>query len=916
MPTQPRKKPAGAIAGKRQTESKISRLGNLPRRETTGGTFPIVGIGASAGGLEAIGAFLSHVPAETSMAFVIVQHLDPNYKGIMAELVGRVTSMKVMQVRDHQKVQPNCVYVIPPNKDMAIMHGVLHLFEPAAPRGLRLPIDYFFRSLAEDRHHLSIGVILSGMGSDGTMGLRAIKDHSGIVLVQEPSSAKFDAMPRSAIDAGLADFVAPPEELPERIIHYLKHAPHLTQEPSLEGTTQSNLEKVLLLIKAQTGQDFSMYKKSTIYRRIERRMGIHKIDKIVLYLKYVRENPAELDILFKELLIGVTNFFRDPAAWEILKTKVIQPLLSKWPPGKTLRAWTPGCSTGEEAYSLAILLKETMEQLKFTGSIQVQIFATDLDHAAIDKARQGIFPVNITADVSAGRLKRFFVKDEKGYRVNKHIREMVTFAAQNVITDPPFTKLDILICRNLLIYLVPEIQKKLMPLFHYSLVAGGVLFLGSAETVGPFLQLFAPIDDKVRIFRRTDAVLIPGTVEFPSSFTAIPGIVEHKPVRTETNLQAFAEQFLLKNYSPPAVLINKDGDIMYISGRTGKYLELPAGKANWNIFAMAREGLRYELSAAVKKAARQKEAVVVRGLKVGMNGGEQYMDLIVKTIEEPEELAGIVAIIFKDLPTPHEVKASQARISKTHHQKVEDLETELQQAREELRTTKEEMQTSMEELKSTNEELQSSNEELQSTNEELSTSKEELQSMNEELQTVNSEQQTKCEELSRVHSDMKNLLNNTEIAIVFLDNELNVRRFTTQASRIIKLLPGDIGRPVTDLSTSVIYPELAEDAHDVLRTLAFKEKQVTSTDDRWFTARIMPYRTIDNRLDGLVITFSDITELKKLEGELRKVQTELQKRFNAQTVKLELTEETLRNKIRGEKSAAVAGKVRSSNKPK
>ncbi|HAM53610.1 MAG TPA: chemotaxis protein CheB [Nitrospiraceae bacterium] len=909
------KKHARSAADKKTT--KIETSGKKPlkektTRETTAGTFPIVGIGASAGGLEAIDQFLKHVPEQSGMAYVVVQHLDPTHKGIMTELIQRATSMKVMQVKDRQKVQPNCVYVIPPNKDMSILHGVLHLLEPAAPRGLRLPIDYFFRSLAEDRQHLSIGIILSGMGSDGTIGLRAIKEHSGVVLVQEPASAKFDGMPRSAIDAGLADFVAPAEELPEKVISYLRHAPLVVSAPHiLESKAQSGLEKLLILLRAQTGQDFSMYKRSTIYRRIERRMGIHQIDRISTYVKYVQANSMELEILFKELLIGVTNFFRDARAWEVLKTKAVVPLLSEWPSGKALRVWSPGCSTGEEAYSLAILLKEAMDEVKYKGRFPIQIFATDLDRDAIDKARQGVFPVNITADVSAARLKKYFVQEENGYRATKEIRDMLTFAPQNVITDPPFTRLDILTCRNLLIYLIPEIQRKLIPLFHFSLRPGGILFLGSAETVGAFASLFGPIDEKFKIYRRTDTTLQVTPLELPAVFTALPGARgEPRPLKPEVNLQTIAEQFLLNNYSPPAVIVNSNGDIMYISGKTGKYLEPPAGKVNWNIFAMAREDLRYELSGAFKKALQQKEEATIRGLKVRTNGGEQLLDLTVRAIEEPEGIRGMVVIVFKDVAAPQETKLSgRARVSKEGYTMVKELEKELLRTREELRSTREEMQTSMEELKSTNEELQSSNEELQSTNEELSTSKEELQSMNEELQTANAEQQSKVEELSRIHSDMKNLLNNTDIAIVFLDNELNVRRFTTQASKIIKLIPGDVGRPVTDLSSTLLYSELAEDAREVLRTMVFKEKQITSTDGRWFTVRIMPYRTLDNKIDGLVITFSNITEAKKLEADLRRLQAGLQKRFDTQAVKLRKTEKTLHNKIRKRAKKAM-GKAR------
>ena len=847
--------------------------------------FPIVGIGASAGGLEALEQFLGHVPENSGIAFVIVQHLDPTHKGIMPELLQRITGMEVFQVRERMRVKPNCVYVIPPNKDMSILHGVLHLFEPTAPRGLRLPIDFFFRSLAEDRQEHSIGVILSGMGSDGTMGLRAIKEKAGVALVQEPASAKFDSMPRSAIDAGLADLVAPAEDLPGKIIDYLRHALFIAKaELPLEEKDHSALAKVLILLRATTGHDFSLYKKNTLYRRIERRMSIHKIDRIASYVRYLQENSQEVEILFKELLIGVTSFFRDPETWEQLRGEAIPALLAGRPAGGALRAWSAGCSTGEEAYSLAIAFKETLEQVKPTEHFTLKIFATDLDRDAIDRARQGVYPANIAADVSPERLRRFFIKEENGYRVGKEIREMVTFATQNVIMDPPFTKLDILICRNLLIYLTPELQKKLLPLFHYSLNPGGVLFLGGAETVNNLTDLFASLHIKSRLFRRRESVLTAEPLAFPASFVpALPGVPkELKMLKPAANLQSLADQLLLQHFSPPAVLVNDKGDILYISGRTGKYLEPAAGKANWNIFAMAREGLRFDLGSAFQKALRQKRAIIAKGLQVGESGGKQTIDITIQTIEEPEALRGMVMIIFTDVATPLEKKTKvSSRKAPVGNARVRELEEELQQFREQLQTTREEMQSSQEELKSTNEELQSTNEELQSTNEELTTSREEMQSLNEELQTVNAEQLSKMDELSWINNDMKNLLNSTEIVTVFLDNELHVRRFTTGADKLFKLIPGDLGRPLSDIVSDLLYPKMAEEAREVLRTLVFSEKQIAATDGRWFLVRIMPYRTMEDVIGGVVITFANITAAKVLEAELREENARLKSLLEA-----------------------------------
>ena len=856
-----------------------------------GAVFPLVGIGASAGGLEALEQFFGHVPPGSGMAFVIVQHLDPTRKGLMPELLQRATQMKVRQVKDRTQVRPDCVYVIPPNKDMSLLHGVLHLLPPTAARGLRLPIDYFFRSLAQDRRERSVGVILSGMGSDGTLGVRAIKEQGGVVLVQTPTTAKFDGMPRSAIDARLADIVAPAEELPGKILAYLRQAPLLGKsEVSLEDKSQSALEKAVLLLRAHTGHDFSLYKKNTLYRRIERRMGIHRIAKVADYLRYLQENSQELNLLFKELLIGVTNFFRDPEAWEYLRTQGLPELLGRRSPGQALRAWVAGCSTGEEAYSLAMIFREALEGMKSKGNPSLQIFATDLDQDAIDKARRGVFPRNIVADVSPERLARFFTQEEHGYRVRQEIREMVIFAPQNLTMDPPFTKLDILSCRNLLIYLGAELQKKLMPLFHYNLNPGGLLFLGGAETVGGFTELFTPLNGKLRLYRRRESTLQLEPVEFPASFSArSPGGPELRPPpKPSPSLQSQADQLILTRYAPPTALVNDQGDIFYISGRTGQYLEPAAGKANWNIFAMAREGLRYELTSAFQKALHQKGSVTFRGRGRGLAGGVQIVEVTVQQLVEPGPLHGLVMIVFTDLPAPPEPPVAGRSIKAgAHGSRVAELERELQEAREHARTTQEERQSSREELTSANEELQSTNEELQSTNEELTTSKEEMQSLNEELQSVNTELQTKVDELSRSSDDMKNLLNSTDIATLFLDQDLNVRRFTPQATKIIKLIPSDVGRPITDLASELQYPELANDGRTVLQTLVSAEKPISCKDGRWFTVRIMPYRTRDDRIDGVVITFADITASRASAVKLGGEHASLAKRFAQQTSKME-----------------------------
>ncbi len=852
---------------------------------SVGPAFPIVGIGASAGGLEALEQFLRAVPPASGMAFVIIQHLDPTRKGIMPQILQRATGMKVAQARDRTVVRPDHVYVIPPNKNMSILRGVLHLLVPTEPRGLRLPIDFFLSSLAQDREAQSIGVILSGMGTDGTLGLRGIKEKAGFALVQDPVSAKFDGMPGSAIAAGLADVVAPVEELPARIVAHLHRAPLIVPKVlAPDARTQGALDKIVILLRSRTGQDFSMYKRNTILRRIERRMGIHQIGAMAGYVRYLQENPAEVELLFKELLIGVTEFFRDAEAWNELRKRAIPALLANRPPSRALRAWVAGCSSGEEAYSLAIVFREAVEALKPPVSFAIQIFATDLDRDAIARARQGFYPKSACNGVSPERLSRFFVKEDRGYRVRKEIRESVIFAPQNLIMDPPFTKLDILSCRNLLIYLLPEVQRKLIPLFHYSLSPGGLLFLGSAETIGSASDLFAPVNARQRIYRRVESGLRAVPLEFPSSFNAGSPLSAAPPVaaRPLGTLQAAADQLILRRYAPPAVLVDERGDILYVSGRTGRYLEPAAGRANWNLFPMLRDSLRFDVASAFQKAVRRKEDGALSDLKVTDDAGDTYVDVAIHRIGESESLPGLLLIVFREVPPPAPVPgAARSAKAKAPSERMRTLKAEMQRVLDQARRAREDMQSAQEEFRSANEELQSANEELQSANEELTTSKEEMQSLNEELQTVNAELQSKMDENTRTSNDMKNLLNSTDIATLFLDGELNVRWFTSQAAKVIKLIPRDAGRPVTDLVSNLNYPALADDVRRVLRTLVPVEKTVMADDNRWFDVRIMPYRTLDDRIDGAVITFSDVTVAKTLEGQLRSQQARLEKRIAA-----------------------------------
>lgn len=823
---------------------------------------PVVAIGASAGGLEPICELLAAVPPDSRFAFVVVQHLDPQHTGMLPELLQRVTAMPVQEAADGTQVEAGSVYVIPPNRDLGYARGALRLTRRQRVPGVSLSIDRFMGELAADCGTLATGVVLSGMGSDGSAGLRAIQEHGGLTLAQQPASARFAAMPQSAIDTGAVDIVARPGEMPALIAGRLAHQQTLRVVP---GTQRRNaLNELLQFLLARTGNDFADYKMNTVMRRIERRMALHQRASLESYVSLLHQNPGEVQLLFKEMLIGVTNFFRDQKVWEQLKTTALPQLLQAHPDGAAFKAWVPACSTGEEAYSLAMAFSEAVEHVSPKAKYTLQIFATDLDPDAIDRARNGQFGRNIEADVSPERLQRFFVADEQGYRVRKELRNMIIFAQQNIISDPPFTKLDILSCRNLLIYFSPKLQQRLIPLFHYALKPEGLLLLGSADTPGQFTELFAPLPGVSRIYQRLDASTHRLVHYFPTKVAALAPIPnEARSASMNGNLQSQVEQLLLKKHTPAAVLLNHDGDILYIHGRTGTYLEPAAGKANWNIHAMARDCLRYELADLLQRALANEGPQILGGLVINSGGQELSVDLSAETLGDSEALHGMVLVTFASAPRP------AGRRARSASPRVTELEQQLAQARLEIQAVRDEMQTSREELRSANEELQSTNEELQSTNEELTTSKEEMQSLNEELYTVNAELQSKVDDLSLVNSDMKNLLNSTDIATIFLDDVLHIRRFTTQATQIYKLIAGDVQRPLSDISSDLIYPELEEDANEVLRTLVFSEKQIPTRSGRWFTVRIMPYRTVDNVIDGLVLTFINITSAKELESRLR-----------------------------------------------
>jgi len=853
--------------------------------------FPVVGIGASAGGLAAFEAFFSAMPAAhpTAIAFVLVQHLAPDHKSMLTDLIKRYTPMEVFEVADGMKIQANCAYIIPPNRDMALLGNKLQLLEPSAPRGHRLPIDFFFSSLAEEQREQAICIILSGTGSDGTQGVRAIKAAGGMAMAQIPNSAEFDGMPRSAINSGLVDYQLPPEEMPAQLLAYVSQAFDKSRQSALPAHPKNDnaLKKIFSLLRTQTGHDFSQYKPNTIFRRIERRQAINRIESIDKYVSYLQQKPAEIESLFRDLLIGVTGFFRDPEAFKMLEKKIIPVLFANKPEGSAIRVWSVGCATGEEAYSLAILLHEYLEKrsLKYT----IQVFATDIDSRAIATARAGLYPAGIAAGISPKRLARYFTAGADGsvYRIDKHIREMLIFSEQNVIKDPPFSRIDLICCRNLLIYLSADLQKRLFPLFNYALNPDGFLFLGSSETVGEFDDLFASHDRTVKLYTRKEYFRQDYRFLTPvktAVHMAQPGPAGKAAIPRKISLREMTEQALLREIPSVGILVDGHGDVLYIHGRTGRYLEPAPGEAGvGNVLKMAREGLQGELTSALRQAAISRELVRHSGLLVKTNGDFTPANLIVRPLAarpDPEIAAGATPA-SSDAPSLFLIVIEDANLCSSDQARQKALQgvdedpgspktssqgkTNAQVAalRQELLAKEEYLQTTNEELRSTNEEMQSINEELQSSNEELETSREEMQSINEELTTTNTELQSKVTDLSRVNNDMNNLLAGTGIATVFVDQGLQILRFTPAATEIINLMSNDIGRPVSHIASNLVgYDGLINDVKSVLDTLVNKEVEVETDKGKWFTLRIQPYRTLENVIEGAVISFIDITEAK------------------------------------------------------
>jgi two-component system CheB/CheR fusion protein len=831
--------------------------------------FPIVGLGASAGGLEAFEHFFRNVPPGIGMAFVLVPHLDPGHASILTEILQRSTAMPVAEAQDSMPVAPNGVYVIPPNRDMAIFHGVIQLSVPAQPRGHRMPIDAFLRSLAEDQGERAIGVILSGTGTDGTLGLRAILGAGGVSFVQDPATAKYDGMPLSAIQAGYATYVLPVGKMPEAMHTGARNLAVSQESPPTGG---SSLDRILMMLRSGTGNDFSQYKKTTIGRRIARRMSLHDIENTEVYARYLSEHPPEVQSLFKELLINVTSFFRDPEAFAALKNDVLPQMFAGKPQGYVFRVWVAGCATGEETYSIAILMHEFMAE---TGQdFKVQFYSTDLDEDAIGVARAATYPPNIVQDVLPERLLRFFVKGEAGYRVKKEIREMVVFAIQNVIKDPPFTRLDLVSCRNLMIYLEPELQERLIRAFHYALKPGGVLFLSPSESIGDHNDLFAPLSRKWKLYRATHSVAATRGVTpvAPSRSAESDDKPQDEPVKItkEIHFAELTKRVLLQSYAPASVVTDMKGNILYVHGDTGKYLRPAPGQATLNAVEMARDFLQAELSAAVHRAGSRSAPTVSRELSVEADGDHRTVSFSVRPLADPDAGEGLLLLSFQDMARAAPDKPARGKRASggVDTGRIEELERDLAYTKENLHATIEEQQASNEELKSTNEEMQSTNEELQSTNEELETSKEELQSVNEELVTVNAELETKIEQLANMQNDMKNLLDNINVGTVFLDEHLVIRNFTPEAARVYHLVSADLGRSLSDIKSELVGADLLAEAQAVIETLTPFEREVHTTGGASYLARIQPYRTLDNVIEGVVMTFVPLTDFRQMQEDL------------------------------------------------
>ena len=827
----------------------------------------IVGIGASAGGLEAIEAFFKAMPGDSGMAFVVVQHLAPDYKSMMVELLSRKTEMPVLRAEEGMRVEPDHIYLIPPKKNLTIFHGKLLLEDQKQREGINLPVDIFLKSLAEDQNENAVGVILSGTGSDGTRGVRAVKEWGGLVLVQDEATAKFDGMPRAAASTGVADFVLPPEEMPSQLVACLRHPYASRQDRQQQALSdETGLTRLFSLLRAKTRVDFTYYKPSTTNRRIERRIAVTQVADLDAYVRYVEQTPAELSALYRELLIGVTSFFRDPEVMTLLQENILPEVLKRRA-DRELRFWVAGCSTGEEAYTLAIIAREVMGTLGLARDIK--IFATDIDRDAVAKAGSGLYPESIAADLGPALLAKYFYCRGETYQVARTIREMVVFAQHNLVKDPPFTRIDLVSCRNLLIYLQTNLQRRALEMFDFALRPGGVLLLGTSESLGEMEDRFEPIDRKARIYRSLGKARGRNAIDNPdishgrqAGALSLPGLGYTRPTRTTTRQQERLVTRLLDtlaaSYVPLAVVVNEHLEIVYSMGDPHGIFTLPSGVAAFDISKMVNRELAIPLATGIQKTFRTQEELVYTNVRLREGDQTRSMRLRMRPLpgrKNDETLAVVFFEKIEEIQFPQEEGGTEYDLNEETSQRMQDLEQELQFTRENLQATIEELETSNEELQATNEELLASNEELQSTNEEL-------QSTNEELYTVNAEYQNKIIELTEMQNDVENLLSSSRIGTLILDEDLCIRKYSPQAATVFNLVAGDVGRPLKHLSHRLLDFDPVAKATEVQRTNSVFEKDIQAEDEDWYLVRILPYHVGPKAFAGVVITLIDITPLR------------------------------------------------------
>lgn len=833
----------------------------------------IVAIGASVGGLEALQEFFKNMPLNTGLSFVVIQHLSPDYKSLMDELLARYTQIPIKIITDGMLVEPDHIYLIPPRKNLYIFHGKLFLEDQNIKRGLNLPVDIFFRSLATEMGKNAIGVILSGTGSDGTLGTRAIKEAGGMVIVQDETTAKFDGMPRSSAATGLVDFILPPSKMPDAIINYIKH-PFISKEKTLENILTKNIDtlsKIIMILRDYSGIDFSYYKENTITRRLERRVTINRFDSLEQYLVFLSESDKEKETLFRELLIGVTRFFRDNEAFESFKENVLPNFLNK----KSLRIWSIGCSTGEEVYSIAFLISDFIDKKNL--NCEVKIFATDIDKQSLDVASQGFYPDNIVADIDPYYLKKYFIRKENGYQVHENIRKMIVFANHNLLKDPPFSKIDLIICRNLFIYLKPEVQQRLLSIFFYSLSPSGYLFMGNSETIGEMTEAFETIDVKNKIYQCKSGYKPPIIKDLP--IPSNRGLdYESYTLTKRRNLESFKGDKLMEalvgKFLPASVVIDQNDYIVQIINDVSEFVKLQPGKFSQNLYDNLPNELGLFVSTQLRKLKRDNQksiSEVVAGIK---NYEDKKIQITTSAIELEKSTFYLISFEYISEKEPEVTKKTRRtkqpiEIDRNILTRVSELEKELQFTKENLQATVEELETSNEELQSSNEELIASNEELQSTNEEL-------QSVNEELYTVNSEYQNKIEELSKLNNDMSNLLRNTEVGALYLDRNLCIRKITPIVSKITNIMQNDIGRPINHITVLPSYTQIYDDLNTLVETLQPIDREILTKDNKWYLVRLRPYRTDFNAVDGFLITFIEITNLIEERNKARETNNRLE----------------------------------------